>query len=126
MSLSIPRFMGKIGWGAPTLITIDLGLIIEVPNPVKLAILGVVKAILPTEDKAILKLQVNFLGVIDFGKKQLSFDATIYDSRLLTFSLAGDMAMRLSWGSNSNFLMRLLMANGSHVIILIGQVRLPI
>ncbi|MBK9629507.1 MAG: hypothetical protein IPO62_00320 [Saprospiraceae bacterium] len=97
--------MGKIGWGAPTLITIDLGLIIEVPNPVKLAILGVVKAILPTEDKAILKLQVNFLGVIDFGKKQLSFDATIYDSRLLTFSLAGDMAMRLSWGSNSNFLM---------------------
>ncbi|MBK9962843.1 MAG: hypothetical protein IPP06_16420 [Saprospiraceae bacterium] len=97
--------MGKIGWGAPTLITIDLGLIIEVPNPVKLAILGVVKAILPTEEKAILKLQVNFLGVIDFGKKQLSFDATIYDSRLLTFSLAGDMAMRLSWGSNSNFLM---------------------
>ncbi len=97
--------MGKIGWGSPTLITIDLGLIIEVPNPVKLAILGVVKAILPSEEKAILKLQVNFLGVIDFGKKQLSFDATIYDSRLLTFSLAGDMAVRLSWGSNSNFLM---------------------
>ncbi|MFZ1558483.1 MAG: DUF6603 domain-containing protein, partial [Saprospiraceae bacterium] len=67
--------------------------------------LGVVKAILPSEEKAILKLQVNFLGVIDFGKKQLSFDATIYDSRLLTFSLAGDMAVRLSWGSNSNFLM---------------------
>jgi hypothetical protein len=97
--------MGKIGWGSPTLITIDLGLIIEVPSPVKLAILGVVKAILPDEQKAVLKLHVNFLGVIDFGKKQLSFDATIYDSRLLTFSLAGDMAMRLSWGSNSNFLM---------------------
>ena len=97
--------MGKIGWGSPTLITIDLGLIIEVPNPVKLAILGVVKAILPDEDKAILKLQVNFLGVIDFGKKQLSFDASIYDSRLLSFSLAGDMAMRLSWGDNANFLM---------------------
>ena len=97
--------MGKIGWGSPTLITIDLGLIIEVPNPVKLAILGVVKAILPSEENAILKLQVNFLGVIDFGKKQLSFDATIYDSRLLTFSLAGDMALRLSWGENPNFLM---------------------
>ncbi|MEN0005349.1 MAG: DUF6603 domain-containing protein [Bacteroidota bacterium] len=97
--------MGKIGWGTPTLISVDLGLIIEVPSPVRLAILGVVKAILPDEKGKILKLNVNFLGIIDFGKKCLSFDASIYDSKLLTFSLSGDMALRLKWGNNSNFIM---------------------
>ncbi|MCZ6819735.1 MAG: hypothetical protein O7G31_09625, partial [Calditrichaeota bacterium] len=53
----------------------------------------------------VLRLQVNFLGVIDFEKQQLSFDASIYDSKLLAFPLSGDMAIRLYWGSNANFLL---------------------
>lgn len=97
--------MGKLGWGTPTLITAEVGLILEVPNPVRFAILGVVKAVLPDEAGKILKLNVNFLGLIDFGQKRLSFDASIYDSRLLSFTLAGDMAVRLSWGNNSNFIL---------------------
>ncbi len=97
--------MAKIGWGTPTLITAEMGLLIEVPSPVRLVILGVIKATLPDEQGKILKLQVNFLGVIDFGKKQLSFDASLFDSRLLTFTLAGDMALRLTWGNNANFLL---------------------
>lgn len=98
-----PMFI--IGWGTPTLISIELGLIIEVPNPIRIAILGVLKTVLPREELPLLRLQVNFLGAIDFEKGMLSFDATLYDSRLLTFTLTGDMAVRLNWGSNPGFIL---------------------
>lgn len=97
--------MAKIGWGTPTLITIDLGIIIELPEPVRLAILGVLRALLPDPDKAIIKLQINFIGIIDFTNKYLSFDASLFESSILAFVLEGDMALRLYWGDKPNFLM---------------------
>ncbi|MEM9544881.1 MAG: DUF6603 domain-containing protein [Bacteroidota bacterium] len=96
--------MGKLGWGTPTLISLEIGLMLEVPNPVALAILGVIKMVLPTEEEALLKLQVNFVGIIDFEAKYITFDASLFDSKLLTFTLEGDMALRIKWGSDSNFL----------------------
>ncbi len=96
--------MAKITYGSPTLISVEFGLIVEFPNPIVIAILGVIKTALPTEDEAVLKLQVNFLGIIDFEKKYLSFDASIVNSRILTFTLEGDMAMRLFWGEEKAFL----------------------
>ena len=95
--------MAILGWGTPTLISAELGVIIEVPSPIRIGILGVVRCILPTEDAAILKLQIAFLGVLDFEKKLISFDASIYDSSLLAFSLSGDMALRIGWGDNKRF-----------------------
>ena len=97
--------MGKLGWGTPTLISVELGLIIEVANPVRIAILGVIRCILPEEHLPLIKLQVNFIGVLDFEKKELKFFASIYDSRLLAFTLAGDMALLISWGDNPNFVL---------------------
>jgi hypothetical protein len=97
--------MARIGWGTPTLITADIGLLIELPQPVRVFILGVVKALLPDERAKLLRLQVNFLGVIDFEREQFSFDASLFDSTLLSFTLAGDMAVRMNWGdSDPNFL----------------------
>ena len=64
----------------------------------RLVILGVVRGILPDERAAILRLQVNFLGVIDFEQERFSFDASLFDSKLLAFTLTGDMAVRLYWG----------------------------
>ncbi len=96
--------MGLIGWGTPTLITIELGLMLSVPKPVRLAVLGVVKCLLPTDDNDLVRLQINFVGTIDFEAKYITFDASIYDSKLLTFGLAGDMAFRLKWGDEPNFL----------------------
>jgi hypothetical protein len=96
--------MAKIGWGTPTLLTADVGLLLEVPEPVRLMILGVIRGILPDERSAILRLQVNFLGLIDFEQERFSFDASLFDSKLLSFALTGDMAMRLYWGENANFL----------------------
>ncbi|MBX3252642.1 MAG: hypothetical protein KF862_00770 [Chitinophagaceae bacterium] len=97
--------MARITWGVPALITIDFGLIIEFTSPTRIAILGVVKIALPTEEAAILQLQVNFVGIIDFEKGMLSFDASLYNSRILTFTLEGDMALRLGWGQTKGFLL---------------------
>ncbi len=97
--------MAIIGWGTPTLISAEVGLFIEVPDPVHVAILGVIKAILPDEAKPLLRLQVNFAGTIDFEAKYITFDASIFDSKLLWMTLAGDMAFRLRWGDNPLFLL---------------------
>jgi hypothetical protein len=97
--------MARIGWGTPPLIAIDLGLLFELPGPARFAILGALRARLPSEDKEILRLQVGFLGVIDLGAQELAFNASLYDSRLLTLTLSGDMALRLNWGDNPCFLL---------------------
>jgi hypothetical protein len=94
--------MAELGWA--DIITLEIGILIEIPDP-KIAILGVIKALLPTEDAPLLRIQVNFLGVIDFDNKYISFDASLYDSNLLIFTLTGDMAFRLSWGDNAYFLL---------------------
>jgi hypothetical protein len=96
--------MAKLGWGTPSIITLELGLLLEIPVP-RIAILGVLKAILPEDKSAILRLQVNFLGIVDFEYQYISFDASLYDSRLLIFVLTGDMAFRLNWGPQSMFLL---------------------
>jgi hypothetical protein len=96
--------MGKLGWGTPTIVSIEIGVILEIPRPA-FAIVGVLRIALPAEDLALLNLQVNFLGVVDFDKGQLSFDASLFDSRLMTFTLTGDMALRIYWGPDANFLL---------------------
>lgn len=96
--------MGKLGWGTPALITLELGVILEIPRPA-FAVLGILRMALPAADVAVLNLQVSFLGVVDFERKELTFDASLFDSRVLTFTLTGDMAVRLYWGDNANFLL---------------------
>jgi hypothetical protein len=97
----------ELGWGTPTLITLTLGVLLEVPDPIRIAILGLIDAGLPTEDDALLVLHIEVLGIIDFGAKTLSVDGTLFDSSVLVYALAGDLALRVSWGSNPNFLFSL-------------------
>lgn len=96
--------MGKIGWGTPTIITLELGILIEIPAT-GFKILGVLKALLPEENNPLLKLQVNFLGIIDFENRFISFDASLYDSSILTFTLSGNMALRIGFGDKPMFLL---------------------
>ncbi len=89
--------MGKIGWGTPTLISLELGVILDIPRPL-FAIIGVLRCLLPAEDAALLELQVNFAGGVDFGRGLIWFNASLFDCRLLAFTLEGDMAVRIGWG----------------------------
>jgi hypothetical protein len=96
--------MAKIGWGTPTLVSLSLGIIVEIP-PGNIAILGVLKVVLPDEDAALIQLQVNFVGTLDFEQELLAFDASLFDSRIVFVALEGDMAVRLKWGDNAGFLL---------------------
>src|SRR6266851_2261153 len=66
--------MAEFGWGDPSLVTLSLGIIVEIP-PGNIAILGVLRVALPTEDEALILIQVAFLGILDFDEQLLSFDA---------------------------------------------------
>jgi hypothetical protein len=96
--------MGKLGWGTPSLVTLSLGVIVEIP-PGNIAILGVLKVALPDEDVALILLQVNFVGTLEFDKQLLAFDASLYDSHIVFLTLEGDMAVRLKWGDDAGFLL---------------------
>ncbi|MFQ5448630.1 MAG: DUF6603 domain-containing protein, partial [Saprospiraceae bacterium] len=96
--------MAKLGWGTPTLISVELGFLLEVPDPVRMALLGVLRMNLPTEEAAIIYIQINFIATLDFDKKQFTLDASLFNSRILTFALTGDMAIRIYWGDDANFL----------------------
>lgn len=100
--------MAEITWNTPPLLTAQIGLIIEFANPVRIAILGVLRIAVPTPDAAIVDLKVNFLGSIDFEKGLLAFDASLYDSYIgygsFRFSFEGDLALRISWGAQPDFL----------------------
>lgn len=97
--------MVKGGWGTPTIITASLGVILELPNPLRLMILGRLKMVLPEEEVGLVKIQLNVLGVINVTEQKASLDAALYDSRVVEFPITGEMAMRSQWGDTSKFLL---------------------
>ncbi|MBP6826426.1 MAG: hypothetical protein KA165_07695 [Saprospiraceae bacterium] len=93
--------MAKLGWGTPTLVSVSLGVIIEIPG--NIAILGILKVALPTEEAALILIQVNFAGAIEFDKKRLYFFASIFESRILFLTIEGEMGLLVAWGDDANF-----------------------
>jgi hypothetical protein len=87
----------------PTLITANLGVILELPDPFRILILGQAKVAIPSPDVAIVSLNLDILGVIDFEEQLFSIDASLYDSRVAIYSVYGDMAMRLFAGNPPSF-----------------------
>ena len=99
--------MAKLGWGANGLILADIAIVIELPSPVIIAVLGQITAAFPQPDEAKVILHLDVLGVLDIGKKSFALDATLYDSKIIKYDLSGDMALRLNWGDHPQFAMSL-------------------
>lgn len=93
--------MLKLGWGTPTLVSLSLGVIIEIPG--NIAIVGILQIALPTVDAALIKLQVNFIGAIEFDKKRIWFYAALYDSRIVFLTIEGEMGLLVAYGDDANF-----------------------
>ncbi|SMD26932.1 DUF6603 domain-containing protein [Kibdelosporangium aridum] len=96
--------MAKIGWGTPALVTVSLGVIVEIP-PGNIAILGVLKCVLPNEHVPLLVLQVNFIGALEVDKSRLWFFAKMFDSRILTMTIDGGMGLLVDWSDNPDFVL---------------------
>ncbi len=96
--------MAKIGWGTPTLASLSLGVIVEIP-PGKVAILGILKVALPAEEAPLIVIQVNFIGAIEPDKQRLWFFAELFESRVLFISIEGGMGLLVAWGDDANFVL---------------------
>jgi hypothetical protein len=96
--------MAFIQWMNPALVSLKVGIIIEISPQPNIALLGVLRLALPTAAQAVIDLKVAFLGSIDIGAGLLAFDASIYDSFIgygdFKLSLEGDIAIRVSWGAH--------------------------
>jgi hypothetical protein len=90
--------MARFGWGSPRLLTIDVGIIVELPSPVRIFLLGRIAVALPTPEEAVVELHLDDVGILDIAGRNVSIDATLYDSRIAAFTISGDMALRLNYG----------------------------
>lgn len=96
--------MLRITWGVPTIITMDLGLLIEWGLRDRFIVLGRISAVLPNTDNDLLRLRMDVLGIVDFDQGTVAIDAVLVDSKLLDkFVLTGAMALRMRWTSPRSF-----------------------
>ena len=95
--------MVKLGWGTPTLISLAFGIIIEIPG--NIAIVGVMKIALPTEDAPLLVINVAFIGALEFDKSRVWFFAAMFDSRILFMTMEGEMGLLMDFSDHPNFVL---------------------
>lgn len=94
-----------LGWGTPTLISARLGVMVELPNPLRMVLVGTVLVQLPAPEAPVVDLRMDVLGVLEPTERRVSMDATLFDSRIGLYSVSGDMAFRMSWGDQPSFLL---------------------
>jgi hypothetical protein len=85
----------ELGWGRPvSIVTMTAGVVFTFPNPVAIIIIGEFRIAAPNPEAAIIDLQADFAGIIDITTGDVSFDASLARSRIGTFDVAGDIALR--------------------------------
>jgi hypothetical protein len=97
--------LAKIGWAAD-IVAGEAALLLELPEPLKLLLIGDVQVGVPSESPQLV-LHISFDGGVDVGKKLAFFDATLHDSRLESYPISGDLAFRYSWGDQAVFALAL-------------------
>src|SRR5262249_36322992 len=98
--------MVQMGWGTPkTVLTMDVGVVLELPAPVRLFILGRLRLLLPEESAPVIRLQLDALGAVDFESGDVALDAVLYDSQITQFAVTGDMALRANFGAAPYFVL---------------------
>jgi hypothetical protein len=97
--------IAQIAWGKSGLLTANLGILLEFPNPVRLVLLGQMKALFPNRENPLVRLNLDLLGVIDFDRGEAFVQATLYDSNLYAWAITGDAAFFLRWKGNPTFIL---------------------
>ncbi len=97
--------MVQLRWGSPTLLTLDLALLVELPAPIRVIVLGRLQVLLPDQSHPLVQIRMDALGVLDVSAETVALDATLYDSKILQFTLTGDMALRAGWGRQPQFVL---------------------
>ena len=91
--------MLQLGWGKPNqFVTLSVGVVVVLPSPVLVVILGRLQITHPTQDLAIIDFKADFVGLISLEEPSVSIDATILQSRIAGYPVTGDVAVRLGGG----------------------------
>jgi hypothetical protein len=94
-----------ISWaGQKNSLKLKLGVVLEVPAPVILAILGQLELTLPTDKAGIVLIKADIVGIWDQAAKSISVDAALRDSKIGKFPMIGEMAVRGNWGPQRVFI----------------------
>ena len=98
--------LAKIGWFTPTLVLMDLALILEFGARERLLALGRISALLPSADNDLVRLNMEAIGVLDFDASTAAIDAVLIDSRLAhKFPITGAAALRAGFGEGPSFVL---------------------
>jgi uncharacterized protein DUF6603 len=85
----------ELGWGRPlSFVTMTAAVVFTFPNPAAIVIIGEFRIAVPDPDAPLIDLQADFAGVIDTTTGDVSFDASLARSRIGTFDVTGDIALR--------------------------------
>lgn len=88
----------KLFWGGSTkLVEFEVGVFIQIGGPLKVAVIGRAWSILPSEESPLLVINVDVFGLIDLGEERIAIDANLFDSKILKYTLSGEMALRANW-----------------------------
>ena len=96
----------KMFWGGSNrIVNFEVGIFVQLGRATRVALVGFASSKLPSEEKALLKLNFQVFGLLDLSGERLAIDARLVDSKLLKFDLQGDMALRMSWGKEKYFVL---------------------
>ncbi|MDD9205409.1 hypothetical protein PU560_02870, partial [Georgenia sp. 10Sc9-8] len=94
----------QLGWGSPVqLVGLDLALVLTLPDPLRVVLVGTVRAVLPDPDLAVARLNVDVAGVLDLSASRFDMEGRVYDSVIQALPVTGGFAMRTSWGRDTAF-----------------------
>ena len=60
---------------------------------------------MPDEKAPLIDLQLNFVGEYNITEKYIFFFAELYDSKIVSFTISGEMYFSIEWGDNPNFIL---------------------
>jgi len=96
----------KIGWFSPTLVYLDIGIMVELGKRMRLIVLGMISALLPTRENDLVRLNMDALGLVDMGALNVAVDAVLVDSRIAhKFPVTGSGALRAGFGTGPSFVL---------------------
>ena len=94
----------RIGYGTPSIIEVDLGVLIEIPFKGRIILLGSVGVYLPVKDGPLIEIHIDVLGDLNFAAKYIQVEGRLRDSHIVNVPLTGGFAFVLDWGKNPAFL----------------------
>jgi hypothetical protein len=92
--------MASIIWGNPAVLRAEIGVFVELPSPIRIALLGQVSVQLPQSENPIVDLNIDVAGLFNPAESELKILGTLRDSKVAGLSVHGDMGLLVRWGPN--------------------------